>query len=107
MATFSDINAIASDSNFQGRCMYALYVAAVNVMGESNQTANHAARTLYAASVIRGTVSAYSVALVVLTSGLVSGEADITQIASGAAIVDADIQTIVSDDFNALAGIGT
>lgn len=107
MASFIDLQTIAGDSEFQGRCMYALHVTAVNVMGEDPSTANHAQRVTFATQVINGGLSAYNVAMVVLTANLTSSEATTGSLPGCTAIPDADIQTIITDNFNALAGIAT
>ena len=104
-ATFSDLNTIAQDATFRGRCMYALGVTAVNVMGEGALVANHPARVVYATQVLTGAIPSYQVALVVLTANAAASVADVSQISTTSGISDAIIQEVVSADFNALAGI--
>jgi len=106
--TFAQLITISQDPVFQGRCLYALEVAAVGVMTESNQTANHSQRTTYAIAVIRGILNAQSVALAVLTNATIAAEADVTKVTGAAyGIPDSDIQYTINTTFNALAGIGT
>lgn len=107
MASFIDLNTIANDATFQGRCIYALEVAAVNVMAESNQTAQHEVRTNYARTVLNGSVTGLRIALAVLTNPSISAEADASKVGTGFSIPDSDIQFTVNSLFNALAGIGS
>ena|ERR1700752_4361618 len=104
MANFDDLNTIASNSGFQGRCMYAIYVSAVNVMAEVSSTTDHNARADYARKVLRGNENAFNIALTVLTNPSIAANAD-----AGAtpdySIPDGDIQFTANSIFNALAGL--
>lgn len=106
MTLFRDINTIANNSGFQGRCLYALQVAAVNVMAESNATAQHENRVIFARQVLNGAVNALNVALAVLTNSSIFAEA-VAATTPDYAIPDSDIQFAVNSLFNALSGIGS
>jgi hypothetical protein len=105
-ASFDDLNTIASNSGFQGRCLYALQVAAVDVMSESNTTTYHQQRIDYARAVISGSANALQVALAVLTNATIAAEAAVAT-TPDYAIPDSDIQYAVNTLYNALAGVGS
>lgn len=107
MASFSDLNTIAKDSNFRGRSLYALQVAAVNVMAEDPETSGHEARVAFARSVLSGSVDSYQIALGVLTNPSIAGEADVSLIATTAGVPDGDMQFAVNSLFNAFSGVAT
>jgi hypothetical protein len=92
---------VANNGVYTERVEYALYVAAVNVMGEVNTTPNHAARVTFASKVLGGQANIRAAVLLSLTASVTS------QAANADAIADADLQTVITSDFNALAGIGT
>lgn len=98
MTSFADINTQAQDSVFRGQCLYALQVAAVNVMAESGATPGHAQRVAYATIVLNGAINSYQVALAVLTNPTIANE-----VAAG--IPDSDIQYAINSLFSALAGV--
>lgn len=106
-ASEQDLNTIANDTAFQGRCLVALEAAAINVMSESNNTAQHEARTNYAKQVINRAVSGLAVAAAVLTNLTIDGEASIAAGSPGYAVPDSDIAFTISSIYNALAGIGS
>ena len=106
MALFRDLNTIASDSGFQGRCRYALMVAAVNVLAEVNTTTNHNKRANYGLAVLAGSANMLLVAILVLTNATIAAEANAAT-APDFAIPDADIQFAVNSLFNDLAGVTT
>jgi hypothetical protein len=106
MALFHDFTTISTNVGFQGRCQYALTVAAVNVVAEANNTANHQQRVNYAKTVINGTASILPVALAVLTNASIAAEA-VASTTPDYAIPDSDIQFAVNSLFNALAGVTT
>lgn len=103
MASLQDLNTIAQDTGFQGRCIVALETAAINVMAEAGNTVNHAHRVGYAAGVINGQINAYFLALAVLTNSTIASEAIISTPGNG--VPDSDIQFTMNSIFNSLAGI--
>lgn len=106
MASFDNLNTIASNAGFQSRCQYALTDAAVNVMAESNETASHQQRVNYARQVIAGSINVLQLAFTVLTNSTIAAEANV-QTTPDYAIPDSDIQFAVNSLFNTLAGIGS
>ena len=106
MASFDDLNTIANNAGFQGRCLYALEVAAVNVMAEVNTTPVHGARVIFARQVLGGSVTGLRTALAVLTNSTIAGEA-VLQTTPDYSIPDGDIQFAINSLYNALAGIGS
>jgi hypothetical protein len=105
MASLQDLNTIANDPTFQGRCMQALELAAVNVAAEGDAVAGHAQRAEYAKAVLAGEVTAPFVAKAVLTNAAIAAEANAQQLSTGAAIPDGDIQFAINSLYNDLAGI--
>jgi hypothetical protein len=106
MALFHDFTTISTNAGFQGRCLYALTVAAVNVVAESNATASHQQRVNYAKTVLNGGANIVNVCLAVLTNSTIAGEA-VAATTPDYAIPDSDIQFAVNSLFNALAGVTT
>ena|ERR1700680_2916270 len=106
MALFHDFTTISTNSGFQGRCLYALMVAAVNVVAEANNTASHQTRVNYARTVLGGGANILQVALAVLTNSTIAAEA-VAATTPDYAIPDSDIQFTVNSLFNALAGVTT
>lgn len=106
MASFDDLNTIANNAGFQGRCLYALEVAACNIMTEANQTAYHQQRVNFAVQVINGSVSGLRIALAVLTNATIAAEA-VAATTPDYGIADGDIQFTINSLFNTLAGIGS
>lgn len=106
MALFHDFTTISTNSGFQGRCLYALTVASVNVVAEANNTANHQQRVNYAKTVLSGGANIVSVCLAVLTNSTISAEAAVAT-TPDYAIPDSDIQFAINSLFNALAGVTT
>jgi len=106
MASLQDINTIATDSVFRGRCLEALEAAAVNVMAEDGNTLGHLQRTIYANSVFSGSVNTYALALAVLANSTISAEATVQSLPGATSSVpDGDIQFTVNSIFAALAGV--
>ena len=103
----ADLNTIANDAAFQGRCLVALEAAAINVMSEDNKTTNHQQRTNYAEQIINKNVSGLVVASAVLTNLTIDGEESIQAGSPGYGIPDGDIAFTITTIFNALAGIGS
>lgn len=97
--SFQDLNELAQDPIFRGRCLYALQVAAVAVMAESSGTPSHDKRVAFATSVLNGSCISYQIALAVLTNPTIAAEAP--------TIPDSDIQFAVESLFDALAGVST
>lgn len=105
MASFKDLNTIANDATFQGRCMYALQVAAINVMAETKTTQDHNARADFARRILAANVPALIVTLSALTNSTLAAEASVAAISTDAGIPDSDIQFTINSIFNALAGL--
>lgn len=105
MATLKDLNTIASDAAFQGRCMAALRDYAMGVMAESRSTTDHNARADYARRVIAGQEQAFNVAAAVLTNDTIAAESSVAAISTDAGVPDGDIIYTVTQIFNALAGL--
>jgi hypothetical protein len=107
MADLQDLNTIANDAAFRGRCREALTLAANNVMAEDINTSGHALRLAYAQIVLAGNQNDYSVALAVLANPTISVEATIQSLPGAtSSIPDSDIQFTINSLFNALAGYG-
>ena len=104
MANFSDLAVISNSSGFQNRVLYALNVAAVNVMSETSVVPYHSARSDFATKIIGNSFSSQPYALAVLTNATISNEATITATADNG-IPDGDIQFSVNGLFNAFAGV--
>ena len=100
--TFTDIYIVATAYGFQQRVNYALTVAAINIMAEAANTANHVQRVALAKQILAGGFpgSAY---YGVLTNGTIAAEEN--SASAGQNIPDADIQFAVNSIFNALAGV--
>ena len=106
MASFQDLNTIATDAVFRGRCLYALEVAAVNVMAESGSTAGHVQRVAYATNVLAGNVNTYVLALAVLSNSTIASEATIASLpGASSSVPDSDLQFSVNSIFSSLAGV--
>ena len=103
MATYSDLDTISNNANFQSRVQYAMEVAATNVYAEDPATVGHNARINYAKLVFAGTYSLQTVSLMVLTNAAIAAEANIL-IVPGFAIPDTDIQFAVNSLWNDFAG---
>lgn len=54
---YADIYNAANDTQFQGRCLAAMWKAATDVLAEDPQTPNYAIRRQWAFNVLRGRVS--------------------------------------------------
>ena len=86
-------------ADFQDRVKFYLQKAALNVMAESDATANHADRVTYAQKVLAGQASVYEVTIGVTTNATVSAN-----IAAGTATNDGDLEYCVNSMFDAFAG---
>ena len=108
MASYDDINTVSKDAGFQGRCMYALYVAANTALSEVNTTANHQVRVDFARKIIAGSYDAQ--ALPLARALLTISSLNSTLVAATTpdfGMTDAQIQTAVTNAYNALAGVAT
>jgi len=99
--TYTQIGVVSSDGNFVNRVAYALTVGAVAVIGESPATAKHAGRMAFANKVIWNQVDAASITKAVLTQ-LPQVTADS---ATDYGILDTDLQAVINNNWNVLAGI--
>jgi hypothetical protein len=103
MADYLDLQTIANDAAFRGRCMYALIVTATFNL---NNTQNISPQLVaFCNAAIAGQVSGYQLALVVLSSANVAAEATTASLPGCTAVPDADIIASVDTYLNAMAGI--
>ncbi len=102
-ATFDQLVIISKDSGFQGRCQYAMTVAAINVYSEAPSTPGHAARAGTAIKVLSGAFNFNGVYLAVLQNPTIMAEAN-SSAPPDFAIPDGDIQFQVNAIWNAIAG---
>lgn len=109
MATplYADIETVAEDSRFQGRCLYALAVAAGAALVEANTTLNHQARVDFARKVIAGGIDGKLLARALLTISNLNSTLNAVNISTDAGMTDAQIQTAVTNSFNVLAGVAS
>jgi hypothetical protein len=104
MADFQDLQTIANDAAFRGRCYYALTVEAVTTLQNS---ASNAQEVAYANAVLAGNVSQYEVALTILTNATIAAEATVASLPGCTAVPDSDIQFAADSLFSVLAGVQT
>jgi hypothetical protein len=105
MADSIDLQTIANDAAFRGRCMYYLTQQAMALMTGASAPAPQI--VTYANLVTSGAINAYLIALVVLTNPTIAAEATVSSLPGCTAVLDGDIQFAVVSYFNALAGIPT
>jgi hypothetical protein len=105
MADYLDLQTIAGDSAFQGRCRYALVITATFNM---NNTQNISPQLVaFCNQAIAGQVSGYQLAMVVLSAANVAAEATTESLPGCTAVPDTDIIAAVDTYLNAMAGIAT
>lgn len=104
MADFQDLVTIANDYYFQGRCLYALTVAAVAIINGQSPSSQQVA---YCNEVLQGNINGLQVARTVLTNSTIAAEATAASLPGCTTIPDGDIQFAVNSIFSALAGIPT
>ncbi len=80
----------ANDATFQGRCLAAAWKAAANILNESEQTPNHAARVEWALNILRDrqSITPRVLAMQVLRNATIA--------ANPAAATDGDIEFAVA-----------
>ena len=108
MASYDDINTVAKDAGFQGRCLYALYIAANTALSEVSTTANHQVRVDFARKVIAGTYD--GAALPLARALLTISSLNSTLVAATTpdfGITDTQVQNAMTAAYNALAGVST
>lgn len=105
-ATYNQLMVIANDSNFKNRVNYAMINAAVAVVAEANNTANHQKRCDFARSIIGGSANVFQYCIGVLNNSTIAAEAN-SATTPDFAIPDSDIQFAVNSLFNAYAGVTT
>lgn len=90
----------ANDATFQGRCLAAAWKAANDIIAESDQTPNHAARVEWALKILRDrqSITPRVLAMQVLRNATVA--------ANPAASVDGDIEFVVISYLDDLIRIG-
>jgi len=89
----------ASDTGFQRRVKYFMTKAAVAILGEDDQTANHAERVVYANKVLDGSASVYEYAVGVTTNGTIA-----TNINGDVDPTDNDVEFTVNSMIDDYAG---
>jgi hypothetical protein len=102
MANYVDLQTIANDAAFRGRCLYALTVQAVFTMNTGTPTP---AQIAYSNVVLAGQANTYQVALTVLANPTVATNATVASLPGCTAATDAQILTAIQVAFNALAGV--
>jgi hypothetical protein len=102
MAGFQDLQTIANDTAFRGRCLYALTVEAIAIMSNSESTVP---LVEYAIEVLGGSVNTYQVALTALTNSTIASEATTASLPGCTAVPDSDIQYAVNTYFGYMAGV--
>lgn len=107
MATANEAALVADEITWQDRIEYYRLKAAIAVMAEDAQTANHAERVTYAKKIIEGgdNISGYSLA--VATNSTIQAAIIVATGAPGWDVTDNDIEFTVNSLFNAFAGIAT
>jgi hypothetical protein len=97
---------VAENSDFQKRVKYFMQKGAVAVLAEVQTTANHVARSAYAATVVDGTASVLQHAIAVLANETLFSGGDITlQNEGGFGITDSDLEFAVNEHWNAMSGV--
>jgi hypothetical protein len=99
---YIDMQTIANDAEFRGRCYCALMTQALFVMNNDAPTGSLLA---YCNSVINGTVNLYAVTMSVLTASAVATAATIASLPGETAVTDAQILSAIAINFNAMAGV--
>lgn len=102
-ATFSDLETISNNGNFQLRVSHAMRIAAVAIYNEGSAVAGHALRAAMAINVLNGNFNPQAASAAVLTNATIAAEANINTM-PGFAIPDSDIQFAVNSIWNTLAG---
>lgn len=107
MATASEAAAVATESSWIRRVQYYRLAAAVAIMNEDPQTANHAARVEYATKVINGQDNLTDYALGVATNTTIRDAIDVNTGEPDWGVTDSAMEGTVNGLFNAFAGIAT
>jgi hypothetical protein len=102
MADFTDLGTIANDAGFRQRCLYAAYVQAIYTMNNVSNPAN--SLIALCVQITSGGLSGSVLALIAVANPTIAAEANIAD-APGWNVADQDIQTAISEAFNAMAGI--
>lgn len=97
--TYTQVATICNDSIFLQRINFAMLIGAVTVIGEAANTSKHTGRLAYAMTVLQGNFSASTIANAVMTQLINTASSDPTL------ILDSDIQTVINNNWNILAGI--
>lgn len=98
--SYADTFAAANDSTFQGRCQVALWSAAGDIVAESPDTADHAARLAWAMRILqdRAAITARQLAIQVLRNATIA--------ANPVGASDGDLQFQVNSILPSLLVIG-
>lgn len=105
MADYQDLQTIANDAAFRGRCIYALVVQATYEMANTNPLSPQL--QAFCTQAIDGQVQPYQVALVVLSAGAVAAAATVASLPGCTDVSDAQILSAIATYFNAMAGVAT
>lgn len=99
---------LAIDATFQQTIRVAMVTAALNIMTESSNTANHTQRAVFAENILRNPNEyIYSFAFAVACNPAIPVQQDKTTGEYTTTASDSDIQFTVNSDFNSLAGISS
>ena len=105
MANVGDLVAISRVQRFQDRVNYYLNKAAVDVMAEAANTAQHSQRVQFARTVLNGGgPTILQVAIDVMGNSTIAAEA-VLATTPDYEIPDSDIAFTINSLFNALAGV--
>ncbi len=99
--SFSQSMSEANDKGFQRKIKLSMQRAALAVMAESSETANHAERIVYAKKVLSGEASTFEYCVGIVTNAAIA--ADI----AASDDYDSKIDFTVDSMFNAFAGVST
>jgi|SRR5580704_18211068 hypothetical protein len=105
MADYLDLQTIANDAAFRGRCRYAFEVQALYNMGNLQNISQPIVN--FCNLITSGGWNDYQAALAVLSAGSVAGEATVASLPGCTTVSDQDILSAVAINFNALAGVPT
>lgn len=88
----------AKDEGFQRKIKLCMQKAAIDVIGEDDQTPGHAERVIYAKKILGGTADVQEYSIGVVTNSTIQGKID------SQTNYDSDLQFVVESMFNDFAG---
>lgn len=106
MASYLDMAYIAEQPSTRSRVEYCLKKAAVAVMAEEANTANHAERVVFAKKVLAGEANIQNATLATMTNSTITSNGA-PNTAPNFGISDNDLEFTVNSMFNAFAGVAT